>query len=53
MELLRQTVQLRLDKQVPQSASNFPKRWFASGVAEKTVAIWAQKLAEEEEAFLS
>ena len=52
LEILRQMVLLRLDKKVPQAATNFPARWRASGVADKTIAIWAKKLAEEEREFL-
>ena len=51
LELLRQMVKLRLDKRVPQSASNFPKRWNAAGAAKDTVALWARQLAEEEKRF--
>jgi hypothetical protein len=52
LELLRQMVDLRLAKRRPESQSNFSKQWFERGGADDTVRFWAEKLAEEEKAFL-
>ena len=52
LELLRQMVDLRLDRKRPQAQSNWPRRWLESGLAEQTVQIWADRLAKEEAQFL-
>lgn len=54
LELLRQMVELRLTARFrANSMLNFPKRWIASGVAEDTVKLWAERLARGEEEFFA
>ena len=51
LELLRQMVELRLERKRPGSLVNFPRRWMERGTADETVRIWADELARREAAY--
>jgi hypothetical protein len=53
LELLRQMVELRLLRKQPQSVVNFSKRWALANDADRVVALWAAKLADDEAKYFA
>lgn len=53
LSLLREMVKLRLARKRPESVVNFPKRWVHRGVADQTIALWAEELAKREAAHFA
>lgn len=52
LEILRCMVELRLDwKLRPHAMLRYGRRWFESGAGPKTVALWADRLADEERRY--
>lgn len=53
LELLRQMVELRLLRKAKHTLQNFPRRWGERNNPADVIAIWAKKLASEEDAAFS